>query len=244
MLKIKNLKVNIENKEILKGVILNIKEGEIICIMGPNGSGKSSLASTIMGNQKYRVKSGEIIYKKNIITKTSVNHRASAGIFLAHQNPSEIFGVDLISYLFEIHKGYSKAKNIKALSVFDFNEKVKVYMKDLQIDDEFLQRSLNFGLSGGEKKKIEILQMLILQPELIILDEIDSGLDVDALKLIARVINKYFDAKKAILIITHSKKILSYIKPTRVAIMKDGRIQKSGDSSLVALIEKKGFNNE
>lgn len=244
MIKIKNLKASVAKKQILSGVNLNINKGEVVAIMGPNGSGKSSLASVVMGNPKFQINAGDILFGGKSILKKKSFERACLGIFMAHQNPSEIHGVETSGYLFEVHKSIAKARGDDILSVFDFTKKLNEFISFLNISDTFLSRSLNVGLSGGEKKKIEILQMLVINPSFIILDEIDSGLDVDALRLIAGIINDEInkDKRKAVLIITHSKKILNHIKPDKVLIMKDGLIEKIGGKEIIDKVEKKGFN--
>ncbi len=241
MLKIQNLKSHVNNKQILNGINFEIKSGEVVSIMGPNGSGKSSLASVIAGNPKFKI-NGLILFENKKINNLKSFERSLLGIFLAHQSPSAISGIDLSSYLFEIHKSAASFKKLKPKSIFDFNLELESYIKKLKIKKEFLNQSLNIGLSGGEKKKIEMLQMLVLDPKLIILDEIDSGLDVDSLKLVAQIIKEFKDESKAIIIITHLRKILDYIKPDKVLVMKDGNIFKEGGVNLITELEKRGFN--
>lgn len=241
MLKIRKLKISVGDKKILKGVDLDVKAGEVVCVMGPNGSGKSSLAGVIARNSKFSINSGTMSFRNKDITKLSAYKVAGLGVFLAHQNPVEIDGVDLGGFLFEVHKAVCKSKGEKSKSVFEFNDLVRGYMEVLCIDASFLERSLNVGLSGGEKKKIEILQMLVLDPEFVILDEIDSGLDVDALKTIGKVVCSFLNKKKGVLIITHYQRVLKYIKPDRVVVLEDGVISRSGGVEVVKSIERGGF---
>lgn len=238
-LKIKGLKVRVEGKEILKGVDLEINPGEVVVIMGPNGSGKSTLAYALAGHPGYsQVTGAGLIDKKNLF-KMTVAERARAGLFLASQYPAAVAGVGLQNFL---RLAREKIKGEK-LAPFEFREKLQTEAKILKLDKSFLERPLNEGLSGGEKKKSEILQLLILEPKYAILDEIDSGLDIDALKVVAKAIKliKKRQPKIGIILITHYQRILNYIEPDRVVVMKAGRIVKSGGKELVGELERKGY---
>ncbi|GBD03003.1 putative ABC transporter ATP-binding protein [bacterium HR19] len=234
MLKIENLEVSVDGKKILKGINFSARRGEIHAIMGPNGSGKSSLAFTIMGNPKYKIENGSILFDGKDITHLKPDERAKAGIFLAFQYPHEIPGVPLGKFLWTIAGG---GRNFA-----DFSKEFKEKMSLLKIPDEFSKREINKGFSGGEKKRTEILQMLMLKPTLAILDEIDSGLDVDSLKIVSQAVLEFTQSKdKIVLIITHYPRILNYIKPDRVHVIFDGKIVLSGDYSLATEIEEKGY---
>jgi Fe-S cluster assembly ATP-binding protein len=238
MLEIKNLKVNIGDKEILKGLNLEIGQNQIHAIMGPNGSGKSTLAQTLMGHPSYQVTEGEVTFLNENILEMEPNERASKGLFLSFQYPSEVEGVNIISYLRMI---YNHSHNEK-LSPIKFKELLKEKMAILDIKEEFLNRYLNDGFSGGEKKRMEMLQMLVLEPKLAILDETDSGLDVDALKVVSQAVNYLAEKNKmSAIVITHYTRILNYIKPEFVHILKDGRIIKQGGESLAHEIEVSGY---
>lgn len=241
MLNITDLKVAISNKEILKGLNLKIGNGEVHAIMGPNGSGKSTLAQTIVGHPEYQVTSGDIIYNGSSILETSVEERAIAGIFLSFQYPVEIPGVGNIYFLRTALNSIRKAKGLKEIDAMDFLKIVKEKMKLLDIDPSFLNRSVNEGFSGGEKKRNEILQMSVLEPKLAVLDEIDSGLDIDSLRILGQGIEKLKDGERSILIITHYRRLLEYIKPDHVHVMVDGRIIRSGDYNLALELEKDGY---
>ncbi len=240
MLSIKNIFVDIDNKEILKNFNLNIEPGTIHVIMGPNGVGKSTLSRVIMGDSRYHISSGEIIYNDVLLNDKSVDERSKLGIFLAMQNPLEIEGVsnqDFLRTAMSNHDG-------KQVGLYDFILKAEKAADELSMNKELIHRSLNVGFSGGEKKKNEILQMKLLKPSLIILDEIDSGLDVDSLKICAENISSYKEENKntSILIITHLTNILNYIKPDYVHVLVNGKIAKSGDYKLAKKIEKDGYN--
>jgi len=244
ILEIKDLHVSVDGKEILKGLNLVLKLGTINALMGPNGSGKSTLANTLMGHPKYVVTSGKIIFKGTDITNLSPDERAKLGLFLSFQYPSEIAGVSITNFL---RTAYN-ATHDKKLSVFEFKKLLESCMQRLQMDKKFLERSLNDGFSGGEKKRSEILQLLALNPTLAVLDETDSGLDIDALRAVSDGVNAFVGANvlgsandKCILIITHYKRILEYIKPTNLFILIDGKIALAGDGSLVDELEKKGY---
>lgn len=237
-LKIENLTVKIGNKEILKDFNLEIKQGEIHAIMGPNGTGKSTLTKVIMGDTNYKITKGAIYFNETKINDLKVDQRARLGIFLGMQMPYEIEGVSNADFLRTALR--SKEENFK---LFDFIKKLDKTVEDLKMDKEMIHRGINEGFSGGERKKNEILQMHILKPKIVMLDEIDSGLDIDALKIVGKSVTKYFkEANPGILLVTHYQRLLDYIKPNYVHIMMDGKIIKSGDSSLVKLIEKDGYD--
>jgi len=237
MLQIQNLKSEIEGKEILKGVNLHLEKGKIYALMGPNGSGKSTLANVIMGNSKYKVSFGKIILDKKEITKLSPDKRAKKGIFMSFQNPKEIQGVTINNL---IKRAYSEL-NRKG-SVFKAKERINNSLKKLHLDKSFSERYVNEGFSGGEKKKSEILQLLALDPKLVILDETDSGLDIDALRTVATEVNKFLNKEKTILIISHYKRIFDFIKPDKVIIMINGKIVLEGKGDLIDKLEEKGYS--
>ena len=240
MLVIKNLKASINNREILKGLNLKINPGEVHAIMGPNGSGKSTLANVLSGKNGYKI-SGEVKYLGESLNDIPVEERAQKGIFLAFQYPLEIPGVNTNNFLKTSLNTIKKAKGEKEIDTIAFLELVKEKAKELGIDEKILSRQLNVGFSGGEKKKNEILQMKILDPNLIILDETDSGLDIDALKIISDGVNSSRSEKKSFLVITHYQRLLEYIKPDHVHVLSDGKIIKSGTSELAVELEKKGY---
>ena len=240
MLVIKNLKASINNREILKGLNLKINPGEVHAIMGPNGSGKSTLANVLSGKNGYKI-SGEVKYLGESLNDIPVEKRAQKGIFLAFQYPLEIPGVNTNNFLKTSLNTIKKAKGEKEIDTIAFLELVKEKAKELGIDEKILSRQLNVGFSGGEKKKNEILQMKILDPNLIILDETDSGLDIDALKIISDGVNSSRSEKKSFLVITHYQRLLEYIKPDQVHVLSDGKIIKSGTSELALELEKKGY---
>jgi Fe-S cluster assembly ATP-binding protein len=237
MLEIKDLHVEIEGKEILKGVNLKLEPGKIHTLMGPNGSGKSTLANVIMGHPKYVITSGEIIYNGEIINDMSPDQRAKKGLFLSFQYPSEVSGVTIASFL----RTALNARLKEPIGVMDFYELLKEKMELLKVPEGFEERYLNEGFSGGEKKKCEILQMAVLNPNTAILDETDSGLDIDALQAVADGVNKVMDKDKIILIITHYKRILEHIKPDKLSILIDGKIALEGGPELVDELEAKGY---
>ena len=240
MLVIKNLKASINDKEILKGLNLKINPGEVHAIMGPNGSGKSTLANVLSGKNGYKI-SGEVKYLGESLNDIPVEERAQKGIFLAFQYPLEIPGVNTNNFLKTSLNTIKKAKGEKEIDTIAFLKLVKEKAKELGIDEKILSRQLNVGFSGGEKKKNEILQMKILDPNLIILDETDSGLDIDALKIISDGVNSSRSEKKSFLVITHYQRLLEYIKPDHVHVLSDGKIIKSGSSDLALELEKKGY---
>ncbi|WP_321468488.1 Fe-S cluster assembly ATPase SufC [Halarcobacter sp.] len=241
MLNIKNLKVNIDNKEILKGLDLDIKKGEVHVLMGQNGAGKSTLVKTLSAHYDCEVKEGELKYKDKNLLDLSVSDRANEGIFMSFQNPVEIPGVNNSYFLrtaVNEKRKYNKEEELDAIS---FLKLTKEELGKFDIDKKLLQRDLNDGFSGGEKKRNELIQLLLLKPDLILLDEIDSGLDVDAIKTVAKVINELLDGNRSILMITHYDKLLSQIKPDFVHIMKDGQIVKTGDYNLALELDSKGY---
>ena len=234
---IKDLHINVEGKEIVKGLNLEMNEGEIVALMGPNGSGKSSLANVIMGNPRYQVTKGKILYKGKNILELKVDERAKLGLFLSFQYPQEIPGVTLSNFLRTAYNSLNENK----ISLLDFKKLLEEKMSLLKMDKSFMSRYLNEGFSGGEKKRAEILQLAVLNPQLAILDETDSGLDVSSLKVVANGINKIKNSQNSFLLITHYNRILQYIKPNKVYIMVDGRIVKEGNAELADEIEKHGY---
>lgn len=237
ILEIKDLHVKVEDKVILKGINLTLDLGKVNALMGPNGSGKSTLVNAIMGHPKYIVTKGEILFNGEDINEMSPDKRAKLGIFLSFQYPREISGVSVSKFL----KTASKELNSE-FSLFEFKKKIKEKMEILNVSEEMIERYLNEGFSGGEKKKNEILQMLMFDPKLIILDETDSGLDIDSLKTVSKGVNKIMNNEKSILIITHYKRILEHIKPDKVFIMINGKIALEGDGNLADELEEKGYS--
>ncbi|MBC2581645.1 Fe-S cluster assembly ATPase SufC [Clostridium sp. DJ247] len=238
LLKINNLKTKVEEKEILKGLNLEIKKGEVHAIMGPNGAGKSTLANTLMGHPKYVIDNGEIFFQEQLINDLKVDERARRGIFLSFQYPEEVPGITVENFL-RTAKG---AVEGKPQNIIKFRKLLKEKMALLKINEEYSQRYLNLGFSGGEKKKNEILQMAILEPKLAILDETDSGLDVDAVRIVSEGVKKLVSSENSILVITHHNRVLDYLNPDYVHILIDGRIVKTGDISLAREIEEKGYD--
>ena len=242
MLEIKGLKASINNKDILKGLNISIKPGELHAIMGPNGSGKSTLANVLSGKNGYKV-SGVLKYKEQDLEEIPIEERAQKGIFLAFQYPTEIPGVNTSNFLKTSLNKIKKARGEKELDTLSFLKLVKEKSSELGMDEKMLSRQLNVGFSGGEKKKNEILQMKILEPNLIILDETDSGLDIDALKIVANGVNSYRDKNKSFLVITHYQRLLDYINPDFVHVLTDGKIIKSGNMDLAKQLEKTGYKD-
>jgi Fe-S cluster assembly ATP-binding protein len=240
MLEIKNLQVSINNKQIIKGLNLTIKPGELHAVMGPNGSGKSTLANVLSGKNGYEI-SGELNFNGKSLKKIPTEERAQRGIFLAFQYPLEIPGVNTNNFLKTSLNSIRKAKGEKEIDAISFLKLVKEKTSELGIDETILSRQLNVGFSGGEKKKNEILQMKILDPNLSILDETDSGLDIDALRIIAKGVNSSRNKKKSFLVITHYQRLLDYIKPDFVHVLSDGKIVKTGCSELAEELEKTGY---
>jgi Fe-S cluster assembly ATP-binding protein len=237
-LEIQNLCVSIEEREILKGVDLVVRKGEVHALMGPNGSGKSTLANAIMGHSRYVVTAGKILLKGENILELEPDERARKGLFLAFQYPCEVPGVRTSNFL----QMAVNARAGKETDVMEFYDKLEQRMKVLDIDEKFMKRYLNEGFSGGEKKRNEILQMMMLQPEFAVMDETDSGLDIDALKIVARGVNELRGPDLGVLIITHYERILRYIAPDFVHILVDGRIVTSGGPELAAHLEQHGYD--
>ena len=242
MLKIKNLKASINGKEILKGLNLEIKEGEVHAIMGPNGSGKSTLAAVIAGREDYEVTSGEVIYKGQDLLKMSVEERAGAGIFLGFQYPVEIPGVSMVNFIKTAVNEQRKSQGLEPLKASEFLKLMREKKDLVEIDSKLTNRSVNEGFSGGEKKKNEIFQMAMLEPAMAILDETDSGLDIDALRIVANGVNKLKTPKTATIVITHYQRLLDYIVPNVVHILYNGRIVKTAGKELALELEEKGYD--
>ena len=242
MLQLKNLKASINDKPIIKGLNLEIKPGEVHAIMGPNGSGKSTLANVLSGKSGYEI-SGSLIYQNQNLKEISIEERAQKGIFLAFQYPLEIPGVNTSNFLKTSLNSVRKSKGDKELDTLTFLKLIKEKASELNIDEKFLSRQLNVGFSGGEKKKNEILQMKLLEPKLSILDETDSGLDIDALRIVADGVNSYKNKDNAFLIITHYQRLLDYIKPDFIHVLSDGKIVKTGSAELGQELEKSGYEN-
>lgn len=237
MLKVKNLHANVEGNEILKGIDLEINPGEVHVIMGPNGSGKSTLTKVIMDHPDYEMTEGEIEFEGEDITELSTDKRAKLGMFLSFQNPEEVEGISVENFIRTAQVNLTGDKS----KLLEFRRKLKQELEDLGFDSSYAQRYLNVGFSGGEKKKNEILQIKILNPKFIMLDETDSGLDVDATKTVSKEVNAFLSEGKSALIITHHSSILENIEPNKVHIMVDGKIVKTGDASLIGEIEKDGY---
>ncbi len=241
MLEIKDLHVKIEDKEILKGVTITVNPGEVHSIMGPNGSGKSTLSQVLAGRESYEVTSGSITFKGKNLLELPPEERACEGIFMAFQYPVEIPGVANTYLLREALNSKRKYQGLEPLKHVEFIKTVKEKMKNLKIDESMLNRSVNEGFSGGEKKRNEIFQMQVLQPELCILDETDSGLDIDALQVVADGVNSMRDSKRSFIIITHYQRLLNYVVPDYVHVLIDGKIERSGSKDLALELEEKGY---
>ncbi len=242
ILSVKNLNATVEGTPILKDLNLEIKAGEIHAIMGPNGSGKSTFAKILAGHPDYEVTSGEVIYKGQNILDLEADERATAGVFLAFQYPIEIPGVSNLDFLRVAYNSHRKAQGLEELDTFDFEDLVEEKLDVVKMRAEFLTRSVNEGFSGGEKKRNEILQMALLEPTLAILDETDSGLDIDALKTVAGGVNQLAQPDNCTLMITHYQRLLDYIVPDFVHVMYDGRILTSGDKDLALKLEEQGYD--
>ncbi len=237
LLEIKDLHVKIDDKEILKGISLSVEKGQVHALMGPNGSGKSTLSNTLMGHPKYQITGGQILYKGQDITSWKADARARAGIFLAFQYPTSIPGVSVANFL----RTTMKARFGEAFQAKEFRKTFKAAMANLGIDEAFATRYVNEGFSGGEKKRHEVLQMSLLKPELAVLDETDSGLDIDALRTVAEGINRLRGPELGVLLITHYQRILNYIQPDVVHVFIDGAIIRSGGKELAQELEQKGY---
>ncbi|OSY88687.1 cysteine desulfurase [Tenacibaculum holothuriorum] len=242
MLKIENLHAQVEDKDILKGINLEVKPGEVHAIMGPNGAGKSTLSSVIAGNENYEVTEGSIELDGEDISELAPEERAHAGVFLSFQYPVEIPGVTVTNFIKTAINESRKAQGLEEMPAKDMLKKIREKSELLEIDRKFLSRSLNEGFSGGEKKRNEIFQMAMLEPKLAILDETDSGLDIDALRIVANGVNKLKSEDNAVVVITHYQRLLDYIVPDYVHVLHDGKIVKTGDASLALELEKKGYD--
>ncbi|WP_204344653.1 Fe-S cluster assembly ATPase SufC [Psychroserpens algicola] len=242
MLKINNLHASVEDKAILRGINLEVKPGEVHAIMGPNGSGKSTLASVIAGKEEYEVTKGEILLDNEDIDELAAEERAHKGVFLSFQYPVEIPGVSVTNFMKTAINETRKAKGLEDMPAKDMLKLIREKSELLEIDRKFLSRSLNEGFSGGEKKRNEIFQMAMLEPKLAILDETDSGLDIDALRIVANGVNKLKSKDNAVIVITHYQRLLDYIVPDFVHVLYDGRIVKSGTKELAHELEEKGYD--
>jgi len=242
MLSIKNLHANVEGKEILKGINLEISVGEVHAIMGPNGSGKSTLANVLTGNKSYEVTSGEVWYKGKNLLDMNPETRAREGMFLAFQYPVEIAGISNATFLKTALNELRKYKNESEVTPREFLDKIKEKAKILGLDDALINRYVNVGFSGGEKKRNEIFQMLVLEPKFVLLDETDSGLDIDALRIVSDGVNVYKNENNSFLVITHYQRLLNYIQPDFVHVLYKGKIIKSGGKELALELEDRGYD--
>lgn len=242
MITIKNLCANVEGKPILKGLNLEVKKGEVHAIMGPNGAGKSTLAKVLAGHPSYEITSGEVLFNGKNLIDLEPEERAHLGLFMSFQYPIEIPGVSNIQFMRTAYNANRKAKSLPELSVEDFEKLLDEKMRLVEIKPEFKERNLNEGFSGGEKKRNEILQMAILEPALAILDETDSGLDIDAMRIVAAGVNQIMNKDMGLILITHYQRLLDYIKPDFVHVMVDGKIVHSGGPEEALLLEEKGYD--
>ena len=242
VLSIKDLTANVDGNQILKGVNLEVRAGEIHAIMGPNGSGKSTLSKVLAGHPSYEVTGGEVIFQTENLLELEPEERARNGVFLAFQYPLEIPGVSNLDFLRVAYNSRRKAQGLEEIDAFDFDDLVEEKLEVVKMDSAFLNRSLNEGFSGGEKKRNEILQMALLEPDLAILDETDSGLDIDALKIVANGVNQLANEENATIMITHYQRLLDYIVPDYVHVMAKGQIIKSGSKELALELESRGYD--
>jgi Fe-S cluster assembly ATP-binding protein len=241
MLEIQNLRASVAGKEILKGIDLSVGKGEVHAIMGPNGSGKSTLAQVLAGRELYQVTDGKVLFEGKDLLQMAPEDRAREGIFMAFQYPVEIPGVSNLYFLKAALNTIRKNRGLPELDAMDFLALVKDRMKVMEMDQSLLNRPVNSGFSGGEKKRNEIFQMAVLEPKLAILDETDSGLDIDALRIVAQGVNRLRNPERAIVVVTHYQRILNYITPDYVHVLAEGRIVRSGDSQLAHELEAKGY---
>ena len=241
MFKIKNLEVSINDKKILKKLNLEVKPGELHVIMGPNGSGKSTLTHSIAGKDNYEINNGSIKFNNKLLNELDPEERVGEGVFVSFQYPISLPGVNNIYFLKEAVNSIRKYQGKAEVNSVEFMKKIKEKIKDVDFDVSFINRAVNEGFSGGEKKRNEILQLLMIEPSIAILDETDSGLDIDALKTVAKGINTFRNSDRSIILITHYKRILDYLEPDKIHILMDGSIVKSGDISLVNILEDKGY---
>ncbi len=241
-LEIQNLHVTVEDREILKGVDLKVSRGEVHALMGPNGSGKSTLANAIMGHPSYQITEGKVLFEGSDLTEADPDERARAGLFMAFQYPSAISGVSVVNFLRTAINAQRKARGEDPVNLKDFRKTLEREMELLGVDREFTRRYLNEGFSGGEKKRCEILQMAILRPAIAVMDETDSGLDIDALRTVAKAVNTMRGPDLGALIITHYQRILDYVAPDFIHIMLNGRVVEEGGPELAAELEQKGYD--
>ena len=241
MLEIKNLHAKVESREILKGIDLEVRPGEVHAIMGPNGSGKSTLAGVLSGRESYEVTEGQVVYGEHNLLEMDPEDRAREGVFMAFQYPVEIPGVSIINFLKSAVNSIRKYHGESELDAMDFLARVRDKAKLVHVDESFLRRSINVGFSGGEKKRNEIFQMAVLEPRLCILDETDSGLDIDALKIVAEGVNTLRSRDRAFVVITHYQRLLEYIVPDHVHVLSNGRIVRSGGRELALELEERGY---
>lgn len=242
MLSVKNLQVKVDDKQILNGLDLSVNAGEVHAIMGPNGSGKSTLSHVLAGRDGYEVVGGQVLLNNENLLELSPEQRAHKGVFLAMQYPVELPGVNNMSFIREAINSIHRARNEEELGTIEFLQRIRKTAALLQLDEKLLKRNVNVGFSGGEKKRNEILQLAMLQPQLAILDETDSGLDIDALRVIAEGVNTLRSPQRAIILVTHYQRLLEYIQPDFVHVLLNGRIVRTGDKQLALELEQKGYN--